>query len=145
LARTGRIFHTAKNALARKSGGLITGFRVFDIGTQQGVVAMILANITSDTGRVIALEASKHNADVASRNVNANNMEDQINVMHAAGGAQDGQACFDNGFNGQVMREGKTIASGIIPMHSIDSLATEYGRPDVAMVDVDGFEGEVLR
>src|SRR5438477_1442861 len=51
-----------------RSGRLKQGARVFDLGAHQCVVAMMMARIVGETGEVIALEANRHNAEVAERN-----------------------------------------------------------------------------
>ena len=52
--------------------GLKPGARVFDLGAHQCLIAMLLAKEVAPRGEVIAVEASRHNAEVASRNVAAN-------------------------------------------------------------------------
>ena len=44
------------------------GSRVFDMGSHQGVVALILARIVGDSGAVVAVEANKHNVRIAHKN-----------------------------------------------------------------------------
>ena len=48
-----------------KQKRLKQGALVFDLGAHHGVIAMLLARIVGDTGRVIAIEAGEHNFNVA--------------------------------------------------------------------------------
>ena len=48
-----------------QQGRLKPGATVFDLGAHQGVFAMILARMVGETGKVIAVEGTRHNATVA--------------------------------------------------------------------------------
>ncbi len=131
------------SARRRGRGGLKPGATVFNLGAHQAVVALVLGKEASPGGRVVALEAAARNAALGGQNVAANQMERVVTVLHAAAGPADGQISFDSGFNGQVAT-GRRITSASVPMRSVDSLAAEYGAPDVVFLDVEGFEGKVL-
>jgi tRNA A58 N-methylase Trm61 len=47
---------------------LKAGARVFDLGAHQAVVALMLSQLVGHEGEVIALEAERHNFEVAERN-----------------------------------------------------------------------------
>ena len=51
---------------------------------------------------------------------------------------------FAESLNGQVEDGGPRWGKVEVPAVTIDELATRYGTPDVVVVDVEGFEGEVL-
>lgn len=119
------------------------GARVFDIGAHQAVVALILSRLVGPDGQVLALEAERHNFEVATRNKELNQAEN-LEVLHAAGGASDGWLSLSGGLNGTVTKNGG-IASSRTRALSVDSLADRHGVPDVVFVDVEGYEHEVLR
>jgi FkbM family methyltransferase len=119
------------------------GARVFDIGAHQGIVALILARLVTPSGQVVAVEAERHNFEVAVRNRELNHASN-LDVLHAAGGATDGSLYFRGGLNGTVANNGR-VGLARVPAVSIDGLAERYGVPDVVFIDVEGYENEVLR
>jgi FkbM family methyltransferase len=119
------------------------GARVFDLGAHQGVVALMLCRLVGPAGRVVAVEAERHNYEVAVRNRDLNDAPN-LEIVHAAAGAVDGSAYFRGGFNGNVARRGR-VGLARVPAVSIDGLAKAYGVPDVVFIDVEGYEQEVLR
>lgn len=122
---------------------LRTGARVFDLGAHQGVVALILARLVASSGQVVAVEAERHNFEVAVRNRDLNEASN-LEILHAAGGAADGSLYFRGGLNGAVANAGR-VGLARVPAVSIDGLAERYGVPDVVFIDVEGYENEVLR
>jgi FkbM family methyltransferase len=129
--------------LRLKHSRLRPGARVFDVGAHQGIVALILARLVGPTGQVVAVEAERHNADVATRNRDLNQASN-LEIVHAAGGTTDGSLYFRNGLNGAVASKGH-VGLARVPAVSIDGLAERYGAPNVVFIDVEGYEHEVLR
>ena len=123
-------------------GRLREGARVFDVGAHQGVVAMILGSIVGAGGRVVAVEATPHNAAMARRNV-ALNALGQVSVVHAAGADVPGVLHFNPRLNGHVA--GADEASVQVRALTVDELTAEHGAPHVLFVDVEGYELHVLR
>lgn len=125
-----------------RQGRLQTGARVFDLGAHQGVVAMMLAREIAPGGQVIAVEATPHNAGVARQNVSLNGLADQVTIIHALVARESGRSvAFTATLNGQVSH---TEVGEPISTVSVDSLMAEFGRPDVVVIDIEGFEGEAL-
>jgi FkbM family methyltransferase len=119
------------------------GATVFDIGAHQGVVAMILSREVGESGLVVAVEGTRHNASLISENCGLNGIGNVI-ALHAVAAEKDGgRMGFNQALNGEV-----SVDRGImdeIPCVSIDALAGRYHRPDVVYVDVEGYECNVLR
>jgi len=113
------------------------GARVFDLGAHQGVTALIVSRYIGDTGTVVALEAGKHNYEIALRNLELNAAHN-VNLLHAAASDRKGEVSFSEGANGRVGYGVKC------PSYSVDDLADEFGTPDVVKVDVEGYECKVL-
>ncbi|MDW8244845.1 MAG: FkbM family methyltransferase [Thermogemmata sp.] len=115
------------------------GATVFDIGAHHGVVAAMLAMQVGPFGRVIAVEASRHNYLVALKNRDLNGLN-QIEVVHAAIADQSGTLMFNEGLNGQL--DDGTGAGGrvLVKALTLDELAGKYGLPDVVFIDVEGAE-----
>jgi FkbM family methyltransferase len=129
-------------ALLQQRGRLREGARVFDVGAHQGVVALMLAGIVGDTGRVVAVEAVAHNVRVARRNAEANGCR-QLVVEHAAIADVDGTLWFEDRWNGAVSR---TVGVGVrTEAVTVDTLTARHGAPDVLFVDVEGFELHAVR
>lgn len=118
------------------------GAKIFDLGAHQGIVALMLAREVGETGRVLAIEAEPHNARVAAVNRELNDAEN-LTVLHAAGAASSGTISFAEGLNGQIDQH--TTAGNVeVAAVTIDDLAREHGTPDLVMIDVEGYEGQVL-
>lgn len=127
---------------ALRRGRLRPGARVFDLGAHQGVLALIVSRIVESDGQVVAVEAESHNAAVARENVALNDAAN-LTIIHAAGGAREGELSFTESLNGMVARRGAP-GSVTVPAVTVDGLADRFGPPDVVMIDVEGHEGHVL-
>ena len=126
----------------RKQRVLVPGANIFDLGAHQGIVALMLAREVGRTGQVVAIEAEPHNARVAAANRELNDAEN-LTVLHAAGAASAGTISFAEGLNGQI--DEHTAAGNVeVAAVTIDGLAREHGTPDLVLIDVEGYEGEVL-
>ncbi|HEX8201632.1 MAG TPA: FkbM family methyltransferase [Isosphaeraceae bacterium] len=120
------------------------GARVFDLGAHQGVVALMLARIAGPEGFVLAVEANRHNAEVARINRDLNDCP-TLHVLHAAVAEAPGTVTFNQGLNGQVDDGTGAWGRVEVPAVSIDDLARTHGPPDVLFLDVEGFECQALR
>jgi FkbM family methyltransferase len=124
--------------------GLRPGACVFDLGAHQGVIACAMEKFVQPGGKVIAVEAQPHNAEVAEANKSLNGC-DHLEVIHAAAAANPGELIFGGSLNGQVDDGDGDWGRFKVRAVSVDELAAEYGPPDVLFVDVEGYEIEVLR
>jgi FkbM family methyltransferase len=127
-----------------KQHRLKPGGKVFNIGAHQCVVALMLAQIVGQTGLVVAVEASSHNAAVAKRNRDLNKIK-QLEVLNAAVAAHSRTLIFNQGLNGQVDDGTGEWGECLLRAVSVDNLMTDYGVPDVLFIDVEGYELNVLR
>jgi FkbM family methyltransferase len=130
--------------LLRTRGRLRPGSRVFNIGAHQCVVALVLAKYVAPDGEVIAVEAGRHNVEVAHRNRKLND-QDNLTILHAAGMDAEGTMTFDE-WAGNVPDAPRTATDPVtVPAVTLDSLAEVHGHPDVVFMDVEGAEGMLLR
>lgn len=124
-----------------KQGRLKPGALVFDLGAHQGVVAMLLALETLPGGRVVAVEGTRHNAEVAEQNLVLNKIANVV-VLHAVVSDCDGQwVAFSNTLNGSIDASGS--GESVVSV-TVDSLAQTHGNPDVVFLDIEGFECQAL-
>jgi len=128
--------------LLAERGHLRDGALVFEIGAHQGVVAMMLGDRVGVAGGVVAVEATPHNAAVASRNVALNGLT-QITVVHAAGADAPGVLRFSPRMNGHVAAPEEAWVE--VRALTVDELTASHGAPQVLFVDVEGYELHVLR
>lgn len=122
---------------------LKAGACVFDLGAHQAVIALMLAREVGPSGRVVAIEAEPHNARIALVNRELNDAQN-LTVLHAAGAASPGVLSFAEGLNGQI-EEHTTAGTVAVPAVTVDNLAGEHGIPALVMIDVEGYEGQVLQ
>jgi FkbM family methyltransferase len=129
--------------LLRDRGVLVPGATVFDLGAHQAILALMLAREVGDEGHVVAVEAEPHNARIATVNRELNSAQN-LTVSHAAAGEAEGFASFAEGLNGHI---DPRTASGnvVVPVVTVDGLAKDFGIPDLVFIDVEGYEGHVLR
>jgi FkbM family methyltransferase len=126
-----------------RTGALRDGARVFNVGAHQAVVALVMARTVGPGGRVIAVEASEHNARAARRNAALNGAAN-LTIVHAAGAATPGRLVFNQGLNGQVDDGSGAWGRVAVRATTVDELAATHGAPDVLFLDVEGFEVRVL-
>lgn len=124
--------------VALRSSRLKPGARVFDAGAHQGVVALMLAREVGPSGRVIAVEASPHNAAVARTNRDLNGAH-HLEIVQAAVASKPGTLSFSEGLNGSLASAGEW-GRITVPAVSLDDLADQHGVPDVVFIDVEGAE-----
>ena len=124
------------------ANGLRPGARVFNIGADQCVVALMLAKIVGPEGLVIAVEANGRDVAVAEKNRELNGTP-QLRVLHAAGAEACGTVRF-NPLEAHVEEDRNGLGSEVRTV-SIDALSDQYGPADVLFIDVEGYECRVLR
>jgi FkbM family methyltransferase len=130
--------------LLRTRGRLRRGSNVFNIGAHQAVVALVLAHHVAPEGRVVAVEAGRHDVEIAERNRELNFVRN-LRILHAAGIDHEGMVTFDE-WAGHVPDDPRLATDPVrVPAVSLDSLARKYGPPDVVFIDVEGAEGLILR
>jgi FkbM family methyltransferase len=122
--------------------GLKPGALVFDLGAHQCLIAMLLGKQVGPNGLVVAVEANEHNAEVAERNLELNNVSN-VSVIHALISSTIGTDRASASFNSS--RDGSAIASDVVSTLTIDDMARRLGVPNVIFMDIEGFEIEALK
>ncbi len=125
-------------------GALAPGALVFDLGAHQCLIAMMLAKIVG-SGRVVAVEASSHNAAVAALNVKANRVSN-VDIVHALISDKTGMDFASLSFNSSKAFPDRDGHDGE-PVESltVDDLSHAFGWPQVVYMDIEGFEIGALK
>lgn len=116
---------------------------IYDLGSHQGIVAMILANLVGKRGQVIAVEANSHNIRIFRQNLRLNNLKN-IQIIQAAVSDSPGKVVFNRGLNGQIDDGTGSWGRQICPGITLAQMNKKYGKPDVIFMDIEGAEGRVI-
>jgi FkbM family methyltransferase len=122
--------------------GLDGGSLVFDLGAHQCLVAMLLAKQLTSAGRVVAVEANRHNARIAQSNIELNavtNVTVRCAMVSNRVGTDRAATSFNSSHNES------RIAGEEVDAVTVDALAAQYGVPRVIYMDIEGFEIEALK
>ena len=128
------------------------GSRIFDIGANIGYYAVMEALMVGKEGEVIAIEPSPSNVRLLEKNVALNDQKN-IRIVSAAVSDIDGSktfflsdksnlGTFHNVGSGIEHLNGQTVDVNTL---SLDTLAAQFGAPDLIRMDVEGHEVAVLR
>ncbi|MGH2961512.1 MAG: FkbM family methyltransferase [Solirubrobacterales bacterium] len=144
---------------------LSPGMVIVDCGAHIGLHTVLAARSVGSTGKVIALEPDPVNLRALHANVEANGLADRVEVVEAAAserpgsvrlhldssldvsmratGSIDPLGGFPNGVGDRVQGSDSLHSSIDVPCVTLDDVVGE--RFDVAKIDVEGAEPEVLR
>jgi FkbM family methyltransferase len=117
---------------------LTVGARIFDLGAHQGVLAAVLAKTVGSHGCVIGVDPVAHNVKLMAENAALNRLNNLVPVQ-AAVARTVGTVKLSGFLTVRVTDRGNES-----PAVTVDGLASRYGAPDVIIVDVEGYEVEVL-
>ena len=118
--------------------------RIFDLGAHQCLIAMLLGKEVAPAGTVVSLEANRHNARIARRNLELNAI-DNVEVMNALVSSTTGRGRADISFNSRARPGLGGLVGDQVATLSIDDLAQMRGFPDLVYMDIEGFEVEALK
>lgn len=118
--------------------------RVFDLGAHQCLIAMLLGRELVPGGTVVAVEANRHNFEMAKSNLEINHV-DNVEVIHGLISKSSGKAHADFSFNSHAKQGVDALVAESIDALTIDELSQLKGWPDVVYLDVEGFEIEALK
>ena len=125
--------------------GLQRGALVFNLGAHQCLIAIMLGKRVVPHGRVVAVEANKHNVCIATRNL-ASNCVSNVDLVHALVSGAVGKERADASFNsGRTPDGGQSISSDVVNSLTIDEISHRVGLPDVVYMNIEGFEIEALK
>jgi FkbM family methyltransferase len=148
IRRLGGRYEVAELAVCREKQMPRRGDVVFDIGAHNGVFSLWFAAEVGPAGHVYAIEPVRENAAVIERNAALNGVQN-ISVLHAAVGDHGAEVSF-NLDSCTVIRPDDAAgpsAPSLPPVSvsqvTLDALALPA--PALLKIDVEGYEGAVLR
>ncbi|MDF5758140.1 FkbM family methyltransferase [Spongiactinospora sp. TRM90649] len=125
---------------------------ILDVGANIGVYACTGASHLPEGGRLVAFEPVPENLGYLRANIDRNGLGDRVTVEPAAVGAAPGELTLhlsgeqSGKHSASAVNAGEATGSVSVPMTSIDAYLAEGGlRPDIIKIDVEGYEGFVLR
>jgi len=129
------------------------GFICFDVGANVGLYVLQLCHWSGPSGRVVAFEPNPDARKVLERHVGMNRFQNRVRIIPAALGATESHATFFAAGADGMSRLGKpnpAVAKEScelsVPVMTLDGFVrTGHVVPDLVLIDVEGFELEVLQ
>jgi FkbM family methyltransferase len=109
----------------------------FDIGANAGSYTLLAAGVCGATA--VAIEPAKNTADILSKNIQLNNLQQKVSLVNAVAGATIGTVTFTENQD----TTNHVFAADELQTGTIDSLLAQ-GTPSLIKIDVEGYETEVL-
>jgi FkbM family methyltransferase len=129
------------------------GFCCIDVGANIGIYVLQMARWSSPDGRIIAFEPNPKTFEVLKRHVRMNDLGGRVALVPMAAGRQTGRAkLYDVQAGSGLSRLDNAnpatvgpVAATDVQLTTIDEYCARSGvRPDLILVDVEGFEFDVL-
>jgi FkbM family methyltransferase len=124
---------------AKNNPGLL-----LDIGAADGLFSALYC-LASTRNRAVAYEPSFVMYNHLVDHMTINSLLDRVLRVNAAVGQTTGAVVGSLNSEGMLIVDTEAPASAGIPMVCLDSHANEYGAPTAIKIDVEGYEGAVLR
>lgn len=125
------------------------GMRALDVGANIGCYTLLAANTVGSTGRVYAVECDPANLRFLRHNVALNGVTDRVTIVPKAVANDSGVVRFYSDSSNSVLSslvvEGETTDAIEVECTTIDEAIPSHERIDVAKIDVEGGEVDVIR
>lgn len=118
------------------------GSVVADCGAHHGMMTVLLAKWTGETGRVISYEVVPENAVIVEKNAELNQLRN-VRVRHVGVGETSSTVRFNRQAGNAVVGSG--FDEEEVPVTSLDEEFGQVGRLDFLKMDVEGWELAALR
>ena len=121
------------------------GDRVLEVGCHQGFYLAFLSKLVGQNGFVLGVDIHPENVMISQAQLALNGLTEHCEVLHrAAGASAAGDLRYSYYTNSRVLVSGEE-RGGMAHRTTVDHLCSIYGDFDVLMIDVEGFEEEVLK
>ena len=121
------------------------GDAVIDVGANIGSMTLALAQVVGPQGRILSVEPGAAVFEVFERNIALNRAGDRVTPLNLALGAREGSVCLsDQHDDSQNQIVERRQGAPVTAMTTLDLVAPD-GHIRLIKVDVEGYEGEVLR
>ena len=123
------------------------GMLLFDVGANFGIFSLAAADAG---GRAVAIEPSAIAVTIISAQVKLNDFAESVRVVTAAAGEAEGSlrmlssGVFSDGYL-SVAKGRREKETTVVEVTTLDLLAAKFGVPSHIKIDVEGYEGAVLR
>ncbi len=120
---------------------------IVDIGANIGYYALMEAKIVGPSGKVYAIEPVSENVDILIRNVKINDYKN-VDVYHLAIGSTEGLSKIylsDRRNWHSMINNDDNDRSEEIQVVRLDTFLLNKLKPDLVRMDVEGFEGEIIK
>lgn len=120
---------------------------LFDVGASFGIFSLAAADLG---GKAIAVEPSPIAVKMISAQARLNGFGESVEVIAAAAGAAEGSirmlgsGVFSDGYF-RVVDEQPRSETSPVDVTTLDTLCARFGTPSHIKIDVEGYEGAVLR
>ncbi len=124
-----------------------------DVGANVGVYVLQFSYWSGEGGRVVAFEPNPGARDVLERHVQMNGLTEQVTIVPAAVGANNGEAVLYAADVAGMSRLGEAnpriadrVSEIIVPVVTLDDYCVAEGvAPDWLFIDIEGFEIAALQ
>jgi FkbM family methyltransferase len=132
---------------------VVPGSCCFDVGANVGIYVLQMTRWSAPGGRVVAFEPNPKTFEVLARHVRMNGLEARVTLVPLAAGREPGEArLFDDQAGSGLSRldaanpaTGGAVRASNVRVTTIDEYCTRFAvTPDVLLIDVEGFEFDVL-
>ena len=131
-----------------------SGQTCFDVGANVGIYVLQIARWSAPHGRIVAFEPNPATLEVLRAHVAMNGLESRVTIVPKGAGMRPGTAdLYDSGAGSGLSRIGAPnpgihtpVEPTRIELTTIDDYCRETGTiPDWILIDVEGYEFEVLQ
>jgi FkbM family methyltransferase len=122
------------------------GDRVLDVGCHQGFYLAFLSKLVGPNGFVLGVDINPENVMIAQAQLVLNGLTGHCEVLHrAASASAEGELRYSDSFTNSTVVLSWEKGGGTAQRTTVDHLCSVYGDFDAVMIDVEGFEEDVLK